>query len=648
MSTINHTKSVEQTETRWTTADAAALYRVADWSDGYFAVSSRGTVVAQPAGRPGRSIDLHDVVQGLRDRGINPPVLLRIGDVLADRLRRMGDAFAAAIAENGYSGRYRPVFPIKTNQQRHLVEQIVEAGNDIGVGLEVGSKPELLAVMALSEDIPERLILCNGFKDARYIEATILARKLGRRIVPVVENLNELDLILEFADKYGVRPEIGVRVKLAATGAGRWSHSSGSRSKFGLFVSELVEMIGRLRAVGMLDCLKLLHCHVGSQIQDIHRVKAAISELAQTYAELVRMGASMEFIDVGGGLGIDYLGARSNTPSSMNYSLEEYASDIVYRIAQTCDAAGIPHPDVVTECGRAMVAHSSVLIFDSLGTAGPRRAMGPIDLVLDDDTPPPLADLQTAHDEVDQQRLLECYHDALAAHESATKLFSMGYLTLEQRGLADRLLWATCLRVRDIAVALPEPPDELATLNEMLSDVEFCNFSLFQSLPDAWAIDQIFPIMPIHRLREEPTRHAVLADITCDSDGQIALFIGDGTAATTITLHEPRPGETYHLGAFLVGAYQETLGDLHNLFGDAHAVHIGLDDHGSWTIEHVVRGDTAREVLGYVQYDPDHFADRIARDCERAVRVGKMTVAETRALLDFYRSGLDSYTYLES
>jgi arginine decarboxylase len=543
------------------------------------------------------------------------------------------------------------VFPIKVNQQRLVVEEVYRYGKEFGFGLEAGSKPELLAVMALTEDSPERMIVCNGFKDDSYIEAVILATKLGRTIIPVIENFDELKLVLRHAEKYQVRPRIGVRVKLASEGAGRWRDSAGEKSKFGLFVSEILELVETLRQHQMLDCLELVHCHPGSQLHDIRRVKDAINELAHVYAELKLMGAGLKYIDVGGGLGVDYDGSGTNFESSMNYTMNEYASDVVYRIASVCNAREIEHPVIVSESGRATAAYHSVLIFNALGSSAldQFRIAGRIEdnYTGDKELPQPVLDLFEAYRTISERRLVECYHDALQAREQALQMFNLGLLSLEFRGLAERLYWATCARLRDYCRKLENPPEELEGLELILSDTYFCNFSVFQSLPDSWAIDQLFPIMPIHRLNEKPTRNAVLADITCDSDGKIDRFVSQRDVKRTLEVHELRPDEDYYLAAFLVGAYQETLGDLHNLFGDTHVVHIRLHDEGGWWIEEIVKGDTAGEVLTYMQYDVNRLFPQFARDCERAVREGRMTLAESQALRRFYEWELNGYTYLE-
>ena len=635
----------------WKIEDSLDLYQVPAWGRNYFSINAAGHVVVRPDGHPEHEIDLLEIVEGLKARDLTTPVVVRFSDILKHRLGRLHDAFAQAIAENDYKNRYCAVFPIKVNQQRLVVEEVYRYGKIYGFGLEAGSKPELLAVMALTEGSSERMIVCNGFKDDSYIEAVILATKLGRTIIPVIENFEELALVLKHAQKYQVRPRIGVRVKLASEGAGRWRDSAGEKSKFGLFVTEILDMVKVLREHGMLDCLELVHCHPGSQLQDIRRVKDAINELAHVYAELQLMGAGLKYIDVGGGLGVDYDGSGTNFESSMNYTMNEYASDVVYRIASVCDARGIDHPVIVSESGRATAAHHSVLVFNALGSSAldQFRVTGRAeeDYTGDKELPQPVLDLFVAHRSVSERRLVECYHDAVQAREQVLQMFNLGYLSLEFRGLAERLYWATCARIRDVCRKLEVVPEELEGLELILSDTYFCNFSVFQSLPDSWAIDQQFPIMPIHRLDEKPSRNAVLADITCDSDGKIDRFVSQRDIKRTLELHELRPNEEYYLAAFLVGAYQETLGDLHNLFGDTHVVHIRLHDEGGWWIEEIVKGDTAGKVLSYMQYDIDNLFPQFSRDCERAAREGRMTVAESHALRRFYEHELNGYTYLE-
>jgi arginine decarboxylase len=635
----------------WRIEDSLDLYHVAAWGKGYFGVNAAGHVVVRPDTSADNEIDLFEVVEGLKARDLTTPVVVRFSDILAHRLRRMHEAFAQAITENDYRNRYAAVFPIKVNQQRLVVEEVYRYGKEFGFGLEVGSKPELLAVMAMTENASDRLIICNGFKDDSYIEAVTLATKLGRTIIPVVENFEELGLILKHAQTWQVRPRIGVRVKLFSEGSGRWSASAGEKSKFGLFITEILELFNVLKAHDMLDCLQLVHCHPGSQLQDIRRVKDAINELAHVYAELKLMGAGLQYIDVGGGLGVDYDGSGTNFASSMNYTLNEYASDVVYRVASVCNARDIPHPMIISESGRAVAAYHSVLIFDALGSSAldKFRVTGDAgaDYSGEEELPQPVLDLFEAYRAVSERRLVECYHDALTAREQVLQMFNLGLLSLEFRGLAERLYWATCARIRDACRRLERLPEELEDLESILSDTYFCNFSIFQSLPDSWAIEQLFPIMPVHRLDERPTRTAVLADITCDSDGKIDHFVSLRDVKRTLELHELKEGEKYYLAVFLVGAYQETLGDLHNLFGDTHVVHVRLHDEGGWWIEEIVKGDTANKVLEYMEYDVAELAPALTRDCERAIRDGRMTLAESQALKRFYESELDGYAYLE-
>ena len=635
----------------WSTEDSAELYQVGAWGKGYFGINAAGHVVVRPDTTAAREIDLFEVVQGLKARDLTTPVVVRFSDILAHRLRHLADAFAQAIAENEYGNTYAAVFPIKVNQQRLVVEEVFRYGAAHGFGLEVGSKPELLAVMAMTEGASDRLIVCNGFKDDSYIEAVVLATKLGRTIIPVVENFSELHLILKHADKHGVRPRIGVRVKLSSEGSGRWRDSAGEKSKFGLFTTEILEAVEILRGRGMLDCLQLVHCHPGSQLQDIRRVKDAINELAHVYAELSILGAGLRYIDVGGGLGVDYDGSGTNFPSSMNYTVNEYANDVVYRIASVCNARGIAHPMIVSESGRAIAAQHSVLIFNTLGTSALDRFRVSGDARQDFDgdgeLPQPVQDLFEAYGAISARRLVECYHDALTAREQVLQMFNLGLVPLKVRGLAERLFWATCARIRDFCRKSADVPEELEGLEEILSDIYFCNFSVFQSLPDSWAIDQVFPIMPIHRLDERPERKGVLADITCDSDGKIDRFVSPRDVKRTLELHQVGNGDEYYLAAFLVGAYQETLGDLHNLFGDTHVVHIRLHESGGWAIDEIVKGDTANKVLEYMEYDVEELYPALARDCERAIRDGRMTIVESQALKRFYEGELNGYAYLE-
>jgi arginine decarboxylase len=627
---------------RWTVTDAAELYEIERWGKGYFTIGANGHVWVHPSKEPQRAIDLKDLVDTLILRGITPPILLRFGEILKHRLGEMHQAFQNAIREHNYQGNYALVYPIKVNQQRQVVEEVLQYGRLYRFGLEAGSKPELLAVLAVADnDTP---IVCNGFKDDEYIEMVMLAKKIGRQIVPVVEKYTELDLILKHCERVGVRPSIGIRLKLATRGSGRWKSSGGYRSKFGLTVSEALRALEQLKAAGMEDTLQLLHFHLGSQITNIRQIKNAVTEAARIYVELRRLGAGLLYMDVGGGLGIDYDGSQTDFESSVNYTLQEYANDVVYHIQTVCDESGVQHPNIITESGRAVAAYHSVLVFNVLGVADLRDQDTPSDLP--GDVEQPLVDLMETYKGLSKKNLLESYHDAQQSLDAALNLFSLGYLPLEQRSIAENLFWCICRRIQHLVKSLEEKPEELENLDALLSDTYFCNFSLFQSMPDSWAIKQLFPILPIHRLNEPPARHAVLGDISCDSDGKVDQFIDRRDVKRTLALHQFN-GEPYFLGTFLVGAYQEILGDLHNLFGDTNAVHISLTESGEVVLDNFIRGDTVQEVLDYVQFKGQDLLDQFRRDVERAVREGKIGYEESGRLLRFYEDGLYGYTYLE-
>jgi len=630
----------EPTE-RWGTSDAAELYDVSSWGKGYFSVGSNGHLWVHPTKEPNRRIDLRELVEKLELRGISLPILIRFAEILKHRLAELHQAFQSSIAEHGYKGGYCCVYPIKVNQQRQVVEEVLRFGRPFHFGLEAGSKPELLAVLAISDN--ETPIICNGFKDDEYIEMVMLAKKIGRQIIPVVEKYTELDLILKHSQRVGVRPAIGLRLKLASKGSGRWKSSGGYRSKFGLTVSEALQALDQMKSAGMEDCLELLHFHLGSQITNIRQIKGAVNEAARIYVELKRSGAGLKYLDVGGGLGIDYDGSQTDFESSVNYTLQEYSNDVVFHIQNVCEEAEVPHPTIISESGRAIAAYHSVLVFNVLGVSGfGDDSVTPVP----EDAEQPLIDLQETFRSLSSKNLLESFHDAQQALDAALNLFSLGYLPLAQRSMAENLYWAICRRIHKMAKELEFFPEELEGLDGMLSDTYFCNFSLFQSVPDSWAVKQLFPIMPIHRLEEMPTRAAVLGDISCDSDGKIDQFIDRRDVKKTLPLH-PFNGEPYVLAAFLVGAYQEILGDLHNLFGDTNAVHVSLGDNGDVILDTVIRGDTVREVLDYVQFSAKTLLEEFRRDVEAALREGKIGYEESGRLLRFYEDGLNGYTYLE-
>ncbi|TNE86569.1 MAG: biosynthetic arginine decarboxylase [Deltaproteobacteria bacterium] len=627
----------------WTIADSEELYGVPYWGKNLFHINAEGHLVCTPAGTKKGDIDLHELTEELVERGIDLPVLLRMPQVAERRIDLMNHVFADAIVEYAYEGRYRGVYPIKVNQQRQLVEEILRAGRRHHVGLEAGSKPELLVAMALVDD-PEALIICNGYKDRRYVETALTSEKLGRETIMVVEKLSELDTILEAAERLGVEPRLGVRAKLSAPGKGRWQSSAGDRAKFGLSALAIVEMVEKLREAGKLHCLKLLHFHIGSQVTSIQTFKRALREATRLYTELVRMGAPMGLIDCGGGLGVDYDGSRTTFESSKNYTDAEYAADVVAHIGSACSDAGIPHPDIVTESGRATVAHCSVLLFDILGVEsmpveGPPepREEGDHDL---------LDEMRDVFDRITMRSYQEAWHDAMDIRMRSRSAFELGVIGLEQLAKLDRLFWKVCGRIRRIVQDLAYVPDELDSLEPGLSDTYYGNFSVFQSAPDAWAIDQLFPCVPVHRHTEEPVRRAVIADMTCDSDGKISRFVDRRDVKKVLELHTYTPGEPYVLALCLVGAYQEILGDMHNLFGDTHAVHLRVDDDGEWHIDQVIEGDTVESVTGYVQYERKDLIHRIRTLTEARIKAKQLNRKDAAQILSFYREGLDGYTYL--
>jgi arginine decarboxylase len=628
---------------KWKIQDALETYGVKNWGKGYFSINKAGHVTVHPTKRADQAIDLLELAEQLQTRGIQLPILLRFTDILRHRVGEIHEAFKAAIQEYDYQNDYCCVYPIKVNQQRHVVEEILDFGKEFHFGLEAGSKPELLAVLALANGL-DTPIICNGFKDDEFIKMAMLARKIGKQIIPVVEKFTELETIVRYSEELRVRPVIGVRIKLATRGAGRWKYSAGFRSKFGLTLTEALEAFEYLKQRDMADCLQLVHFHLGSQITNIRNIKNALTEAARVYTELHRVGAGVRYLDVGGGLGIDYDGSQTDFESSVNYTLQEYANDVVFRVKSVCDEAGVPHPTIISESGRAVVAYHSLLIFDVLGVSNFDRYHLPPEIP--SDAPSQIADLYSIYRDLSKKNLLESYHDAVQAMDESLNMFNLGSLTIELRALTERLFWAVCSKLLKIVRDLDYVPEELQGLETLLSDTYFCNFSIFQSMPDSWAVKQLFPLMPIHRLNEAPTRRAVLGDITCDSDGKIDQFIDLRDVRNTLELHSFN-GEPYYLGAFLLGAYQEILGDLHNLFGDTNAVHVSLDEDGEINLDAVIKGDTVREVLAYVQYSADELIARLRRDVERAVRTGKISLNESRQLLRFYESGLEGYTYLE-
>jgi len=627
---------------KWTTKDSTSLYNISGWSSGFFGINDAGRVEVTPSGQNGPSVDLYDLVLDLQRRGYDMPLLVRFSDILNGRIQALVGCFDQAIRDHGYKGRYRGVYPIKVNQQHQVVEELVRFGRPYGLGLEAGSKPELLAGLALL-DSPDALLILNGYKDTQYMETALLSQKLGRHPIVVIDRFRELDLLIQASRRLGIRPHVGARAKLTTRGAGKWLESTGDRSKFGLSATEMVMLVDRLRDENMLDCLELLHFHIGSQITAVRAIKDAMQEACRIYVELSKAGAGLKMLDVGGGLGVDYDGSSTNWHSSTNYSLQEYANDVVAEIYDACEKENLPHPDIISESGRALVAHHSVLLFNVLdvneviaGQAAPEPKP---------DEPPVIQKLCETWRGVSRKNFQEAYHDALQLREEATSLFNLGLLDLRARARVDQLFWGCCEAILKIIRGLDYVPDDLEALERAMADTYYGNFSVFQSIPDHWAVKQLFPIMPIHRLDERPTRRGIIADLTCDSDGKIGQFIELRDVKHSIELH-PVDGKPYYLGVFLVGAYQEILGDLHNLFGDTNAVHISLDDHG-YRIDHVVEGDSIREVLGYVQYEKQQLVQRVRQASEEAVRKGLLSLEESALLRKRYADGLAGYTYLE-
>ena len=629
---------------QWRVEDSIELYGIRNWGAGFFTVSDEGDVVVCPQGPKGPQISIPEIISGLRERGYDMPVLLRVENILDSRIASLHESFRKAIKNLNYQGEYRGVFPIKVNQQQQVVEKIAQFGSRYHHGLEVGSKAELIAAVSLMRDT-EACIVCNGYKDESYIELALLAQKMGKRIFLVVEKINELTLIAKMAKQLNVRPNIGIRIKLASSGSGKWEESGGDASKFGLTSSELLEALDFLEKKDLTDCLKLIHFHIGSQVTKIRRIKTALREASQFYVQLHAMGFNIEFVDIGGGLGVDYDGTRSsNSESSVNYSIQEYVNDSISTMVDASDKNGIPHPNIITESGRSLTAHHSVLIFEVLETATLPE--------MDEDFEVSESDHELVHelyeiwDKLNQSRMLEAWHDAQQIREEALDLFSHGIVDLKTRAQIERLYWSVTREISQIASGLKHAPDEFRKLDKLLADKYFCNFSLFQSLPDSWAIDQIFPIMPIQRLDERPDRTATLQDITCDSDGKIANFISTRNVSHDLPVHSLKGKDAYYIGVFLVGAYQEILGDMHNLFGDTNAVHVTVDEKG-YNIEQVIDGETVAEVLDYVQYNPKKLVRTLETWVTKSVKEGKISVEEGKEFLSNYRSGLYGYTYLE-
>jgi arginine decarboxylase len=642
----NATPSQVEAAEPWTIASARALYNIEGWGIGYFDINEEGHVVVRPdRERNERELDLFELANDLEAQGVGLPLLLRFSDILRSRIESLNERFTKAREEFGYEGGYTTVYPIKVNQQRHVVEEIVEFGKTAGVGLECGSKPELQAVLGLAEHT-DHLIVCNGYKDEEFMRLALMGQKLGHQVFIVLEQLSEVDVLLQVADELGVTPTAGVRIKLYSEGSGRWAKSGGEKSKFGLSTAQLVKLVDRLKSLGRLDILKLIHFHLGSQITDIRYIKSGLQEIARYYAELRELGVGVTHVDVGGGLGVDYDGSGSTSQASVNYTLQEYADDVIYTLAEACREHELPMPHIISESGRALTAHHALLLLSVIDVESQADNTVP-ELSEDHHTllHEMAADYNSVSKRISKRRVREVFHDATFDKERAQELFNSGVLSLRERAIGEQIYLSTIAAVAKIAGRdRDEYSDIIQDLDATLVDRYFCNFSLFQSLPDSWAIDQLFPIMPVHRLNEEPTRRGTIQDVTCDSDGKIEQFIGERTANPSLELHPFNDGDPYIIGIFLTGAYQEILGDLHNLFGDTNAVHIRLSPTNGYEVTDLVHGDTVTEVLAYVQF---RAPDLLATFRRKVANTTALSRQEANAFIADYIAGLEGYTYLE-
>ncbi len=628
----------------WSIDQARELYNMKEWGQGFFDINAKGNMLVLPDKNRQKYLDIKAFIDQLRQRGINPPVLIRFTDIMKKRIEEIRSAFQKAIGEYEYKGRYFGVYPIKVNQSKQVVEDILEFGEDYHFGLESGTKAELLIALASMTDL-EAPIICNGYKDDEYIEMALWATKMGRKVFVVVEKPSEVEIIIRWAKKLRVQPLIGIRAKLSARGRGKWEASGGEKSKFGLFPAEILEALAKFDEAGMQDRVQLLHFHLGSQITAIQSIKDAMRESCRIYAELIRMGVGIQYFDVGGGLAVDYDGSRTNFSSSANYSIEEYAYDVVDALSEICQSEKLPQPHILSESGRALVAYHSVLVFNVLGTIELIEEEKPLEIP--DDAPEEVVTLQEIAESITVKNFQESYHDAIQIRDETMMMFNMGMMTLPHRALVERLFWLICHRITRVIHNLDYVPDELENLDRFISDTYYCNLSVFQSLPDHWAVKQLFPICPIHKLNERPTRKTTLADITCDSDGKIDQFIDLHDVNNTLDLHEFFPGKPYYLGAFLVGAYQEALGDLHNLFGDTHTVHVTITGRGKYRIDKTIEGDRVQDVLGYVQYQKRDLMNAIRKTVEESIQEKRITIKESARVKKFLEEGLEGYTYLE-
>ncbi len=627
----------------WTSEKSEELYNVKLWGSPYFSINGEGHLEVSPQGkRPG--LDIYNLVEDLKKRGLEPPLVLRFSDILAHRLKKLHNCFNEAIATHKYEGSYQSIYPIKVNQQKHVVEELLHFAKEYTCGLEAGSKPEMLIALSMLSTQKGSLIICNGYKDSEYLETALLAQKLGLQPIIVLERYYELDMVTEVSARLGISPILGIRARLSCKGSGKWADSSGDRAKFGLNAAEIIDVVEKLKKNNMLDCLQLLHFHIGSQITDIKTIKEALNEASYFYAELLMMGAPMKYLDVGGGLGVDYDGSESNFHSSKNYSMEAYAADVVATIQTACKEKNCAYPIIMSESGRALVAHHSMVIINVLGVEDMEFDITEKEFDLTNDT---IRDLYQTYVRINDDNLLETYNDVIQAKSESLSLFSLGYLSLKERGQIEKICWASLSKIKKIVKRLELKFDELEDLDRTLAGNYYCNFSVFQSIPDSWALKQLFPIMPIHRLNEEATERGIISDLTCDSDGKIDQFIDVRDVKRVLPLHKWKEGEPYFLGIFLTGAYQEIMGDYHNLFGATHAVHLHVNGDG-YKVEHVIEGDSMTEVMNSVEYERAHLIEAVRRATEASLLEKQMTIEESRLLLKHYSESLMRYTYLNS
>lgn len=628
---------------KWNIEKSLELYNIEGWGAGYFGINEKGHILVRPNKVNEHAIDLKFLIDDIQSKGYSLPALIRFSDILRSSIHDLTTAFRTAAQENNYTGEYHGVYPIKVNQQRQVVEEIVKFGRTYNIGLEAGSKPELHACLAIMDN-PEALLICNGYKDEPFVRLALMGQKLGKKVFIVVEKLAELKMITRVAEELNVRPNIGLRIKLVSAGAGRWVSSGGEHSKFGLSPTELVQALEIAREEEVMDCIQLIHFHLGSQVTNIRRIKSSLKEIGRYYSELMKLGCHLKYIDVGGGLGVDYDGSRSTFSSSTNYTVQEYANDVVYHLMEICQEENLPHPHIISESGRALTAYHSILVFNVLDvTSFPEWDD---DFTISDDDPGVVHELHYVLQQTSNKNIIESWHDAVHSKDEAQNQFLHGIISLKERALAEKIFWGITRKIHEMADRLKYMPDELKSLKKYLADKYFCNFSVFQSVPDSWAIDHVFPIVPLQRLNEEPTREATLEDITCDSDGKIDTFIGNRSTENTLRVHKIIPNEPYRIGIFLTGAYQEILGDLHNLFGDTNTFHISQNPDGTLKYEQIIKGENVTDVLDYVQFKADELAGRVAGILINSVQSGLVSREDADRFLTMYKEGLTGYTYL--